>query len=245
VKGYADKDGKQIPLENGMLMIAQATAEHAPYDPNRADEPVIPPGNMIWGVTSESDDPNAVVKTATTEQDKAGVAHSEGDRKFRSYGSADEAAEGYLKALEGTDPDAAKNPAFQKVLKALMTKGMTAQGFGGSLQAAGYATAKDYGKKVANIFNTAKSLVKKFMPQIKQAQTDKMLALETKKLAYTELVAWIDGKVAEIAQSNDETQQLEFDRGTAQSMPAKLDPLIQKEQQLLTDLGEFEATLGK
>jgi hypothetical protein len=245
VKGYSGKDGKQIPLENGMLMIAQATAEHGPYDPKRAKDPVIPPGNMLWGVTSESDDPSATVTTTTTEENKAGVRHSESNRKFRGYGSMDEAAEGYLKALEGTDPAAAKNPAFEKILDALKTKGMTPQGFGGSLQAAGYATAKDYGKKVANIFKTAKTLVKKFMPRIKQAQEEKIKELEDKKQAYADLAAFIETKIALINQSNDEEQQLQVDLATANGMPAKLDPQVQKEKQLLSDLGEFEGTLGK
>jgi hypothetical protein len=51
VKGYSTAGGDQIPLENAMLIIAQGTAEHAPYDPGLANKPVIPAGNMRWGIT--------------------------------------------------------------------------------------------------------------------------------------------------------------------------------------------------
>jgi hypothetical protein len=103
VKGYSSADGKQIPLENALLIIAQGTAEHAPYDPTLANKPVIPEGNMLWGVTSPSD-ATQTTKTTTTEFDEQGVRRIEHDRAFRAYGSLDEAALGYLKRWRASIP---------------------------------------------------------------------------------------------------------------------------------------------
>ena len=127
VKGYSTADGKQIPLENALLIIAQGTAEHSPYNPGTADKPVIPEGNMLWGVTSDSKKPGATVKTRTDEV-KDGKRVSEANRSFRSYDTMEEAAVGYLRALEGTDPDAAKNENYKQVLDVLTKPGATPEG---------------------------------------------------------------------------------------------------------------------
>ena len=262
VKGYSTADGKQIPLENAMLIISQSTTEHAPYDPTLAKGPVVPAGNMMFGVTSDSETPGATVRTRTDEV-KGGKRVSEPNRKFRAYDSLDEAAMGYLRALEGSDPDAAKNPAYQSVLNALMTPGMSPQKFGATLDAAQYATTPEYGTKVAanageGSWASAKSLVKKFMPQIKAAQAEKIAALGAKRDAYQELVSFIEDKISDLEQQlevqvlneetiaslNAEIAELQADRETALKMVETIPEQIQKEQQLLGDLDDFAATLG-
>ncbi len=261
VKGYSTADGKQIPLENALLIIAQGTAEHSPYNPGTADKPVIPEGNMLWGVTSDSKKPGATVKTRTDEV-KDGKRVSEANRSFRSYDTMEEAAVGYLRALEGTDPDAAKNENYKQVLDVLTKPGATPKDFGDVLDKVHYATAPNYGEHVAANAGTggratAARLIPKFMPQIKAGQQAKIDALREKQIAYTDLIAWIEGRAvdvrAELEERSDsseesnalqeELQQLEADRNTAMEAIEKMEPLIAKEQQLLTDLDEFAATL--
>ena len=258
VKGYSSKDGKQVPLENAMLMITQAANEHAPYDPGRLDEPVIPSGNMLWGVTTTGENPDATVRTRTDEE-SGGVRHSEGNRPFRAYATLDDAAMGYLQALEGVDPDAAKNPAFPKVLAALQTPGMTPEKFGQTLDAAGYATAGNYGKEMAANNPQTKAMVKRFMPQILASLGQKIIDVEAKQLAYHELIEWIDARLEAIetalnstgvltddgtAKLQEEMDQLLVDRETALAMIEKLKPEIDKARQLMADVEEFGATLG-
>jgi hypothetical protein len=257
VKGYAAADGKQIPIENAMLIITQGTAEHAPYDPNRLDKPVIPPGNMLWGVTSASEEAGATVRTDTHEE-RNGASVLEKNRKFRAYGSMEDAAVGYLRALEGTDPDAAQNPNYKRVLDVLTTPGATPQQFGAVLGQVGWATARHYGSTMDKKTRTAKHLITKFMPQILQGQQDKIDALQAKAAAYQELIAWIEqraaavqGELEALAESSEasvaleeELRQLETDHQTAMGMIERLEPLVAKEQQLLADLGEFAGTLS-
>jgi hypothetical protein len=258
VKGYSSKDGKQVPLENAMLIISEAANEHAPYDPGRLNQPVIPPGNMMWGVTSASDTPGATVKT-TTDEEVGGVRHSESGRKFRAYDTLDDAAKGYLQALEGVDPDAAKNPAFPKVLEALQTPGMTPEKFGATLDSVGYATAKNYGKDIAAHTPQTKAMVQKFMPQILSSLGGKIADIEAKQLAYHELVGWIDTRIESIqtslsstgvltdegqAKLQEELNQLTADRETALAAIEKLNPEIEKAKQLMADVAEFGTTLG-
>jgi hypothetical protein len=256
VKGYQSKDGKQVPLENAMLMISQAANEHAPYDPGRMGESVIPKGNMMWGITSDSKTPGSTVET-TTDEESGGVRHSESNRKFRAYATLDDAAMGYLQALEGIDPDAAKNPAFPNVLKALETPGITPQQFGDKLDAAGYATAGGYGAALTKNNPQTKAMVKRFMPQILASLGEKIVDIEAKQLAYTELVGWIDGRLAEVeaqlgssvlneegtAKLEEERDQLMVDRETALAMIEKLAPEVDKAAKLMADVSEFGATL--
>jgi hypothetical protein len=258
VKGYKSEDGKTVPLENAMLMITQAANEHAPYDPNRLDEPVIPGGNMLWGVTSASTTPGATVKTRTDEE-SGGVRHSESNRSFRAYDTLEDAATGYLKALEGTDADAATSPAFPKILEALQTPGMTPERFGKVLDDAHYATAKSYGKDFAAHSPQTKRMVQRFMPQILSSLGGKIADIEAKQLAYHDLVGWIDTRIEAIETSlgstgvlteegtaalQAEMDQLVIDRETALAAIEKLDPELEKAKQLMTDVGAFAATLG-
>lgn len=258
VKGYKSEDGKTVPLENAMLMITQAANEHAPYDPNRLDEPVIPRGNMLWGVTSASKTPGATVKTRTDEE-SGGVRHSESNRSFRAYETLDDAAMGYLKALEGTDADAATSPSFPKILEALQTPGMTPERFGKVLDDAHYATAKSYGKDFAAHSPQTKKMVQRFMPQILSSLGGKIADVEAKQLAYHDLVGWIDTRLEAIetslgstgvltdegtAKLEEERDQLIVDRETALAAIEKLDPELEKAKQLMADVSEFAATLG-
>ena len=261
VKGYSTADGKQIPLENALLIIAQGTAEHSPYNPATQNMPVIPAGNMLWGVTSDSKTPGSTVRTPTDEV-KDGQRVHEKNRKFRAYGSVEEAAVGYLRNLEGLDPDAAKNPSYQRVLNVLTTPGATPEQFGQVLDEVKYATAPTYGDSVAanagmGQHATAARLINKFMPQIKAGQQAKVDALRDKQAAYAELISWIENRAGEVqaqiddmGESSDETaaleeelRQLEADRNTALDAIEKIEPQVAKEQQLLLDLDEFAATL--
>jgi hypothetical protein len=261
VKGYSTADGKQIPLENALLIIAQGTAEHSPYNPETLNKPVVPAGNMLWGVTSDSKTPGSTVKTRTDEV-KDGQRRSESNRSFRAYDSMDEAAIGYLRALEGSDPDAAKNPNYQNVLNVLTKPGATPAEFGEALQNAHYATDPNYGEHVAANAGTggratAARLIPKFMPQIKAGQQAKIDALREKQVAYSDLITWIEARAtdvrAELEERSDSSEestkleeelaQLEADRNTAMEAIEKMEPQIAKEQQLLTDLDEFAATL--
>jgi hypothetical protein len=258
VKGYASKDGKQVPLENAMLMITQAANEHAPYDPGRMGEPVIPKGNMMWGVTTTGENPDATVKTRTDEE-SGGVRHSEGNRAFRAYDSLDAAAKGYLEALALEDPNVTKNPAFPNVLAKLQTPGMSPEEFGRALDSAGYATAGKYGKELAANTPQTKAMVKRFMPQILSSLGSKIADIEAKQLAYHDLVGWIDTRIQSIEASlnttgvlddagtaalQEEMDHLIVDRETALAAIENLNPEIEKAKQLMTDVGEFGATLG-
>jgi hypothetical protein len=251
-------------LENALLIIAQGASEHGPYDPTRTHEPVIPGGNMLWGVTSPSDATN-ITTTTTTEVNEQGERRTEKGRAFRAYGTLDEAALGYLRALEGVDPDAAKNPQFHKVLDALTTPGLTPTRFGATLDAAGYGTERDkvtkklvYGDKVArNANGVAKQSIVKFLPQILDGQRGKIASLQEKVTAYDGLIAWIDQRVTtldeQLASAGESSEQLEalkeelrklkIDRETAQAMREKIEPLIATEQKLLADIAEFGQTL--
>ena len=202
-------------------------------------------------------EPGSTVKTRTDEE-SGGVRHSESNRKFRAYASLDDAAIGYLQALEGVDPDAAKNPAFINVLKALQTPGMTAQDFGTKLAAAGYATAGGYAEamRINNPQTTA--MVQRFMPQILASLGEKIMDVEAKQLAYGELIGWIDGRIEEVqaqldsqvvsdegtAKLQEELEQLRIDRETALAMIEKLEPEVDKAAKLMADVEEFGATLG-
>ena len=223
--------------------------------------PVIPAGNMLWGVTSDSKTPGSTVRTPTDEV-KDGQRVHESNRKFRAYGSVEEAAVGYLRSLEGLDPDAAKNPSYQRVLNVLTTPGATPEQFGQVLDEVKYATAPTYGDSVAanagmGQHATAARLINKFMPQIKAGQPAKVDALRDKQAAYAELISWIENRAGEVqaqiddmGESSDETaaleeelRQLEADRNTALEAIEKIEPQVAKEQQLLLDLDEFAATL--
>ena len=104
---------------------------------------------------------------------------------------------------------------------------------------------------------SAKSMVKKFMPQIKAAQAEKIAALGAKRHAYQQLVDFIDDKIADLEQQleaqvlNEETiaslkaeiAELTADRETAVAIMDSIPEEVRKEQQLLGDLDEFGATL--
>ena len=95
--------------------MAQAQAEHSK---SRG----LPPGNMIFGITTNSNDPAQYVRVTTTEV-KNGILVTEKGRKFRKYDSAEASVTGYLDLLGGRDPEFTKMYPGGKPLELLQKGG--------------------------------------------------------------------------------------------------------------------------
>ena len=73
------------------------------------------------------------------EKEQGGKVHKEGNRAFRAYNSMEEAARGYLLAMQNKDPAAAQNPAFQHLWELLQDPATTPDTYARALQSAGFA----------------------------------------------------------------------------------------------------------
>ena len=111
VKGYSTADGKQIPLENALLIIAQGTAEHSPYNPGTPNKPVIPAATCCGA--SPATQEARVDRQDADRRGQGRQARQRGEPQLRSYERWRRPRSAICATSRALDPDAAKNQNYQ------------------------------------------------------------------------------------------------------------------------------------
>ncbi len=247
----AATSARGIDSINSLMVMAQAQSEHSK---SRG----LPPGNMIFGITTNETDPIKYVRVTTTEVNKAGIKVVETGRKFRRYDSAEASVEGYLDLLGGKDkefpamyPGGVPLAQLQKAganpndfLQAMLAGGYTTNPEGawqpikdvtGAIT--GYTFAPGYREVYPSVYNQIVKDLKKVLPIMVGRADAEVQRISRLRDGLSAIADGIEQKLNSSSMTNED--QLRADLGVLRNriagVAAQLEDLRQRWQRL-TDL---------
>lgn len=219
-----------IPLQNALMIMAQAQAEHGKS---------VPPGNMIFGITTNWKDPDKVVIVKTWEV-KDGQRYERTGR-FKKFASPEASVEGYLDLLSGKDPEFPGMYKSGEPVKIFQDPNASPEAFLEAMVRGGYSTnpngyyatvvEKDgrqrqvyvpgYRQQYPKLFARIQSEMKTVLPQLVQKAAADIRRCGEQIAAYIKLIGEIQ---QELQQSSDdpELERLRQDLTTLHTRFVKL-----------------------
>lgn len=237
----------RIPVQNAVMIMAQAEVEHSPLGPQ-------PPGNMIFGVTTASTNPDEYVRTRTTEVKKGKLVKEEG-RKFRKYSTPEASVTGYLNVLGNRGPEGRELNLFPSgnPLTQLSTPGINPQAFLDTIVKSGYSTNPEgawdeqcnwvggYREQYPDVFNRLKGHLKRVLPILRDKTEKTRILYQRQKSAYDALAAGCRRQLDEQSTSNEASEQLRQDLSNIAVRAKQLDDQI---KELDDQIARFKALEG-
>jgi hypothetical protein len=243
--------GRGIPLKNALMIMAQAQAEHGKS---------VPPGNMIFGITTNWKDPDKVVIVKTWEV-KDGKRYERTGR-FKKFDSPEASVEGYLDLLSGKDPEFPGMYKSGEPVKILQDPNASPEAFLEAMIRGGYSTnpngyyatvvEKDgskrqvyvpgYRQQYPKLFSRIQSEMKTVLPQLVQKATADIRRCAEQIAAYIKLIGEIQ---QELQQSSDdpELERMRQDLTTLHTRLVKLHVELPKLVLKLARIESFQAAL--